>query len=285
MSEETSAVAKYPFSIPRGEELIIRGDVFIPQGDGVLPLIIFCHGFKGFKDWGCWPHVANALAESGFAVVTFNFSRNGVGEDLEHFTELEKFRSNTFSHELDDLDVVIRAAKSGEIPGANRFSMQFGLMGHSRGGFSAICGAVQHSDTIYGIVTLASISRVYKEDPLRESRWIDDGVIYVRNARTGQELPLGVELLYDMRAQRDTIETKAQSLIVPALVIHGDADEAVNVSSAFELTDWIKNSKLLLLPGATHVFGATHPFEGFSPDLQRVVDEVKRFFNETLALH
>ena len=41
------------------------------------PLIIFCHGYKGFKDWGAWPLLSEALAASGFVVIKFNFSHNG----------------------------------------------------------------------------------------------------------------------------------------------------------------------------------------------------------------
>ena len=29
------------------------------------PLIIFCHGYKGFKDWGAWNLLAEAFATSG----------------------------------------------------------------------------------------------------------------------------------------------------------------------------------------------------------------------------
>ena len=28
-------------------------------------LIIFCHGYKGFKDWGCWNLMAHKFAQNG----------------------------------------------------------------------------------------------------------------------------------------------------------------------------------------------------------------------------
>jgi hypothetical protein len=50
-------------------------------------LIIFCHGFKGFKDWGCWQLVADYFVDNGFAFLKFNFSHNGMGlEDSVEFT-------------------------------------------------------------------------------------------------------------------------------------------------------------------------------------------------------
>ena len=41
-----------------------------------LPIIIFCHGYKGFKDWGAWNLMANAFVEAGFCFIKFNFSHN-----------------------------------------------------------------------------------------------------------------------------------------------------------------------------------------------------------------
>ena len=41
------------------------------------------HGFKGFKDWGFFPHLADRLARAGLVAVSFNFSGSGVGPDGE----------------------------------------------------------------------------------------------------------------------------------------------------------------------------------------------------------
>ena len=40
------------------------------------PIIIFCHGYKGFKDWGAWNLMADAFTEAGFCFIKFNFSHN-----------------------------------------------------------------------------------------------------------------------------------------------------------------------------------------------------------------
>ena len=42
------------------------------------PVIIFTHGFKGFKDWGGFPYMMKRIASKGFTAVSFNFSHNGV---------------------------------------------------------------------------------------------------------------------------------------------------------------------------------------------------------------
>ena len=67
----------------------------------------------GFKDWGFLPYVAERLARAGLAVVSFNFSGAGVGEESETFDEPERFGRNTYTKELHDLDVVLEAVASG----------------------------------------------------------------------------------------------------------------------------------------------------------------------------
>ena len=56
------------------------------------PLIIFCHGYKGFKDWGAWNLMAEAFAKIGFCFIKFNFSHNGgTIEQPIDFPDLEAF--------------------------------------------------------------------------------------------------------------------------------------------------------------------------------------------------
>ena len=50
--------------ITKGETPILADIYYQKQNNGKL--ILFCHGFKGFKDWGCWHTVAKAFAEAGF---------------------------------------------------------------------------------------------------------------------------------------------------------------------------------------------------------------------------
>ena len=56
------------------------------------PLVVFCHGYKGFKDWGHFNKMMNHFIENQFVFVKFNFSHNGgtVNEPLD-FPDLEAF--------------------------------------------------------------------------------------------------------------------------------------------------------------------------------------------------
>jgi len=52
------------------------------------PVVIFCHGYKGFKDWGAWHIMLKTISEQGYFVVAFNFSHNGgtVQEPIDFLT-------------------------------------------------------------------------------------------------------------------------------------------------------------------------------------------------------
>ena len=71
-------------------------------------VVIFSHGFKGFKDWGPFNKIAEHFASNGFVFVKFNFSYNGTSiENPSDFVDLEAFGNNNFCKELDDLGLVI----------------------------------------------------------------------------------------------------------------------------------------------------------------------------------
>ena len=78
----TVARARFELVNRRGEPL--RGDVWRAASSRRGSAIVICHGFKGFKDWGFFPHTARELAaRTGYPAVTFNFSGSGIGPDWE----------------------------------------------------------------------------------------------------------------------------------------------------------------------------------------------------------
>ena len=83
-------------------------DLFFKQNTDKKPVVIFCHGYKGFKDWGAWNIMAEAFANAGLFFVKFNFSHNGgTLEQPIDFPDLEAFGNNTYTKELDDLESVL----------------------------------------------------------------------------------------------------------------------------------------------------------------------------------
>lgn len=101
--------------------------------------MVICHGFKGFKDWGFFPHLAERLARAGFTAVSFNFSGSGVGEDGETFV----------ARALRDLDIVLGALNRGDLGPKPTVD---GLYGHGLGGAVAVLRATR-DPAMWALVT------------------------------------------------------------------------------------------------------------------------------------
>src|SRR5476651_1639066 len=101
-------IRKDNYTLPgaKGRPMLI--DVTYDDAIKNAPVVIFAHGFKGFKDWGTHNLVANYFVEQGFRFLKFNFSHNGTTPDKPiDFSDLIAFADNTFSIELEDLNDVI----------------------------------------------------------------------------------------------------------------------------------------------------------------------------------
>ena len=247
------------------------------------PIIIFCHGYKGFKDWGAWNLMANALADEGFCFIKFNFSHNGGTKDQPiDFPDLEAFGNNNYTKELDDLDSVINwvCANLEETAEANINTIT--LLGHSRGGGIVIIKAAEDS-RVKTVISLAGVSDYKNRFPvgMAFNKWKDSGVYFVENARTKQQMPHHYQFYEDFakNEKRLTIQSAAKNLNIPFLIIHGDADTSVSIQEAQNLHQWNPNSTLQVIKGANHVFGAAHPWRpNYLPKhLEHVVNLITQF--------
>src|ERR1043165_6030743 len=92
-------------------------DIYYRKDGQQKPVVVFCHGFKGFKDWGPFDLLAKKFAAAGFVYVKFNFSHNGTTVDHPmDFVDLEAFGNDNLSIEMDDLGVVIDWIFSKQFP-------------------------------------------------------------------------------------------------------------------------------------------------------------------------
>ena len=242
--------------------------------------VVVVHGFKGFKDWGLWPALAERLARAGLSAVTLNLSGSGV-DDSGEFVYPERFGHNTFSAELQDLRRVTDALAGGELGVAPPSAV--GLLGHSRGGGIAVLHAASDA-RIKALATWAAISTVERWPASQRAAWRSAGVNEVKNVRTGQVLPLYPDVLDDIErhAAALDIEAAAARVAVPWLIVHGTDDEAVALAEGERLVAAAPGARFLAVEGAGHTFGAIHPWGGATPALERVEDTTLAFFAETL---
>ena len=263
----------------------VVADVFHKDNPaGKLPVILFCHGYKGFKDWGAWNLMAEAFARKGFLFIKFNFAFNGGTVDNPiDFPDLEAFSQNTYTKELDDLEVMIDWITGGDFPfDETAKTSNLTLIGHSRGGGIAVIKAAENS-RIKKLVTLAAVSDFHERFPegAELEAWRKNGVSYVENSRTKQQMPHLFNFYNDFKEneERLTISRAAKHLKIPFLIIHGTDDPTVEVTHARRLQQWNPNAELFLLEGSDHVFGASHPWasEELPPAMHEIIVRVSQF--------
>lgn len=253
------------------------------------PVVIFIHGFKGFKDWGPFNLIADRFAEEGFVFIKLNLSHNGTTpENPVEFADLEAFGHNNFSIEQDDIGTLMDHLASGKsaIPFSEASLQSFSLIGHSRGGAAAILKAAE-DDRVNSLATWASIHDI-------DQRWSDDfvedwkkkGVQHIFNSRTNQQMPLYYQLAEDYinnRARLD-IPKLVPQLKQPFLIVHGTNDETVPVHAARQLAKWKPDAELFLVEEANHTFGGQHPLENsvLPEDTSLVIKKTIDFFKKVL---
>ena len=247
------------------------------------PAVVVLHGFKGFKDWGMFPPFCERLARAGFTAVSLNASGSGV-DDSGAFVFPERFGHNTFTAELTDLLAAVEALERGALAVARPTSI--GVVGHSRGGGIAIL-ATRRDPRIAALVTWSAISTVHRWSPEQIAEWRKDGAVPMRNARTGEVLPVYTDVLDDIERNGDgalDIEAAAAAQVSPWLLVHGTADETVSFHEAKVLHAGAPPATTRLLPvdGAGHTYGAAHPWAGTPPALERVFDESVAWLREHL---
>ncbi len=275
-----------PFQIADAPHGPLRGDVYLPDTPLGAPVVIGCHGFKGFKDWGFWPETGRRLTGAGLALVTFNFSGSGIGENPTDFTEPDRFTADTVGKQLDDLGRVLDAVGRREIPLGGADVRKVGALGHSRGGGVALVRAGR-DPRIRCLTTWAAVSTFRRFTDADAALWRKQGFLEVVNSRTGQVFRMGVGFLEDLESHPEAYDpvAAARRLRVPYLIVHGTRDDAVPPEEAQRLARAADPglAKLMLVEGAGHTFGAAHPFEGTPPELDRVLTRTAEWFKTGLA--
>jgi pimeloyl-ACP methyl ester carboxylesterase len=252
---------------------------------GSKPCLLYVHGFKGFKDWGFVPYAGEFFEKKGFTFVAFNFSHNGVGEDLQTFSEPDKFARNTFSLELEEAKEMSHLLNHTDHFGRH-LSGKLGMIGHSRGGGISILAA-QASPAVSALVTWASVSTFERYDKKLRQTWREKGYMEVTNSRTGQVFKLHTSLLDDVEKHGKSslnILNAARDMEKPWLILHGENDETVPYYEAETLNIYADDQRveMRLVPEAGHTFGAKHPFDGSNPALEQLLQQSADFFQMQL---
>lgn len=262
-------------------------DITYHPSKGKQPLIVFAHGFKGFKDWGHFNLIAEEFAKEGYAFCKLNFSHNGTTPEFPcDFIDLEAFGHNNFTKELLDLDSLFTYTQSEkfqkEFPFIQPSSLY--LIGHSKGGSTSII--CSHKDKrVTKLISWAAVANIVTRYSFDEiGVWKKEGVQYIFNSRTNQQMPLYYQLAEDvLNHQSDyDIPSIVPQIDIPWLILHGENDETVSIEEAHLLHQKQPKSTLGIIKGGDHTFNGAHPWnkDTLPKETQELVKQTLSFLNK-----
>jgi pimeloyl-ACP methyl ester carboxylesterase len=235
-------------------------------------IVLFCHGFKGFKDWGAWSIIADHFAQNDFVFVKLNFSHNGTTTAYpKEFKDLNAFAQNNYSKEWQDILSCLSALKT--IPGLDQSEVNHNalhLIGHSRGGGLVLTlgHKLPQVHSIIGWASVDSLDYAWKDQAfVRE--WQKKGYYEILNGRTKQYMRLDYQFYLDFLQNQDDfrLNKNIQKFDGPILLCHGLNDPAIPHSASENIQSYRPtNTELYLIPDCDHVFNMKHPYEKQSLD-------------------
>lgn len=242
-------------------------------------LIIFLHGYMGYKDWGCWNLVSDFFTIHSYGFLKYNVSHNGGTTDNPiDFDDLESFSKNSYLNEIYDFQSILHLVEESfaEMP-------DIYVIGHSRGGGIALLQS--DNGLIKKIATWAAIASIDNRFPTGKEfqAWKADRYYFKKNGRTSQQMPHHFSQYesYKKYSQRLNIESYCKNSTVPTLVVHGEQDSSVSIDEGKTISNWL-GVDLTVIENENHTFGSSQPWklDSLPSGLEQVCNETLAFFDE-----
>ena len=214
----------------------IWGELYLPESEEPLPLVIMCHGFGGNHEH--MSAYAKAFAGNGFAVYSFDFIGGGYGSRSDG-----TMKEMSVLTEAADLSAVLDRMK--EQPGIDPDSIF--LMGGSQGGFVCSYVAGVRPDDVAGLVCL------YPAYVLQDNAW--------KQTPDPDNIPetinlMGIALggIYNRDAMSFDIYDIIRNYPGKVLILHGTVDSIAPISYSERAAEVFPDAELIRYEGANHGF-------------------------------
>lgn len=242
------------------DDQTIFGNTHMPDSEP-LGVVLLCHGFKGYKDYGFFPYLAQQFAEAGFVAHRFNFSHSGMTNNIETFERADLFERDTWGAQHYDLLTVTGAVRDGRLAGEGLPIIWFG---HSRGGLTVLtaAGHISSERQPRGVIAVASPDRPNNLVPEQEELFRKQGYMVSPSSRTGQDLRIGLGWLEEIERFPEKFDpcVAVGKIDRAVLLVHGSDDPTVPVQASRRIAKHGgARVRLVAMPGANHVFGAPNP--------------------------
>jgi uncharacterized protein len=244
-------------------------DLFTTDEANDKPLLVFVHGYMGYKDWGAWNAMCQYWLDAGYSSAKLNLSRNGTKIICPtEFSDLDAFGKSSYWSELQDIQLFLDHLEQ------THGYTSFILVGHSRGGgLVLLAGKDTRAKQVHCLAPISSIDyRFPKDDALQQ--WKNDGVYFRTNGRTKQDMPHYYSQYEEFLQHKDelSIEESCKQLNKPVFVYHGENDTSVKPFEGQEVALMCRGF-FFLIADTEHTFGAVEPWiqENLPEKMQEVM--------------
>ncbi|MCE7001470.1 alpha/beta hydrolase [Kibdelosporangium philippinense] len=227
-------------------------------------LVVLSHGWAAGR--GVWDSVVPQLVDAGLRVVTYD--QRGHGESTEGISPIGIAR---FAMDLGDVLAAVNASDAV-------------VVGHSGGGFAALCHAITDSSRIAGLVLLATAAHE-QNTPKGEVRLMGNPMFSfaIRRGALGRKMissTVGSDISRDaLEAHRSLFAGTSRkvraacfgctsgmdlrpglaSVSVPAVLLHGEADTVIKPELGRVVAETLPKADFEEIPRAGHMLPLEAP--------------------------
>ena len=270
------------FSISLGDG-VLHGDLHY-AGHTSCPILLIIHGFRGSKNWGFFPTIAEEFAQNGSIVLTWNMSLNGYSKNSQYIDQPDNFARNTITQEMVDTQSIIDSILqddriiSGDI--RSHWNGDIHVLGHSRGGGIGILISAKNP-SIKKLALWNTISRFGRFTERQKKLWSDTGTFPIDETEDGKVIAMNYTYISDLEFHSDEYSPLRAITEVSAdiLIVHAEQDMTVPIREAHALQEKSHSAHMHSIPQAGHIFGCTHPFTEMTSSLRDAIDTTTAFFS------
>jgi dipeptidyl aminopeptidase/acylaminoacyl peptidase len=242
--------------------LRLVAEIYLPSGKGTHPALCICHGVPAKRtpdptDRG-YPVLAERFCKEGFVAFIFNF--RGTGESEGNFDMLGWTR---------DVKAAIDYLLQLDIVDKSRLS----LMGFSGGAMASVyCAA--HNKRVSSIVACACPARFFD---ISEFNRFEEFLAHCRQVGIVRDADFPPSLKKWARGFDEVSPLRWIHKISPrpVLIVHGDRDQTVPLSHAWELYNRAEEPKdISIIPGADHRLRLSEPAMSVALDWLKKVNGI-----------
>ena len=261
----------------------LHGDLHY-AGHSSCPILLIIHGFRGSKNWGFFPTIAEEFAQNGSIVLTWNMSLSGYSDNAQYIDQPENFARNTITQEVVDTQSIIDSILqddriiSGDI--RSHWNGDIHVLGHSRGGGIGILISAENP-SIKKLALWNTISRFGRFTERQKKLWSDTGTFPIDETEDGKVIAMNYTYISDLEFHSDEYSPLRAITKVSAdiLIVHAEQDMTVPIREAHALQEKSHSAHMHSIPQAGHIFGCTHPFTEMTSSLRDAIDTTTAFFS------